>query len=81
MRLPPCPGPPDSRASVQSFDKVELLECIRRLVDVDKDWVPDRSGASLYVRPVFLGNEVGASLGVRGGGEPRGGPGPGLLGP
>lgn len=43
----------------QSFDKVELLQCIRRLVEVDKDWVPDSSGTSLYVRPVLIGNEVG----------------------
>lgn len=50
------------RLCLPSFDKVELLECIRRLVEVDKDWVPDSSGASLYVRPVFLGNEP--SLGV-----------------
>ncbi|XP_011385214.1 branched-chain-amino-acid aminotransferase, mitochondrial-like, partial [Pteropus vampyrus] len=50
------------RLCLPSFDKVELLECIRRLVEVDKDWVPDSSGASLYVRPVFIGNEP--SLGV-----------------
>lgn len=49
---------------MQSFDKAELLECIRRLVEVDKDWVPDSTGASLYVRPVFLGNEVGLTLGL-----------------
>lgn len=45
----------------QGFDKVELLECIRRLVEVDKDWVPDSANASLYVRPVIIGNEVGLS--------------------
>lgn len=43
----------------QSFDKVELLECIRRLVEVDKDWVPEGNNSSLYVRPVLIGNEVG----------------------
>uniref|UniRef100_A0A4X1VUQ6 Branched-chain-amino-acid aminotransferase n=1 Tax=Sus scrofa TaxID=9823 RepID=A0A4X1VUQ6_PIG len=48
--------------SLQSFDKVELLECIRRLVEVDRDWVPDSAGTSLYVRPVLIGNEP--SLGV-----------------
>ncbi|XP_053462448.1 branched-chain-amino-acid aminotransferase, mitochondrial isoform X2 [Nycticebus coucang] len=40
----------------------ELLECIRRLIKVDKDWVPDSTGTSLYVRPVLIGNEP--SLGV-----------------
>ncbi|XP_078215499.1 branched-chain-amino-acid aminotransferase, mitochondrial isoform X2 [Callithrix jacchus] len=48
--------------SLQGFDKLELLECIRRLIEVDKDWVPDAAGTSLYVRPVLIGNE--ASLGV-----------------
>ncbi|KAK1329973.1 hypothetical protein QTO34_010157 [Cnephaeus nilssonii] len=50
------------RLCLPSFDKAELLECIRRLVDVDKAWVPDSAGASLYIRPVLLGNEP--SLGV-----------------
>ncbi|XP_060145802.1 branched-chain-amino-acid aminotransferase, mitochondrial isoform X3 [Globicephala melas] len=50
------------RLCLPSFDKVELLQCIRRLVEVDKDWVPDSSGTSLYVRPVLIGNEP--SLGV-----------------
>ncbi|XP_037372831.1 branched-chain-amino-acid aminotransferase, mitochondrial isoform X2 [Talpa occidentalis] len=50
------------RLCLPSFNKVELLECIRRLVEVDKDWVPDSPGTSLYVRPVLIGNEP--SLGV-----------------
>lgn len=50
------------RLCLPSFDKVELLECIRRLVEVDRDWVPDSAGTSLYVRPVLIGNEP--SLGV-----------------
>lgn len=47
----------------QSFDKVELLECIRRLVEVDKDWVPEGKDTSLYVRPVLIGNEVSLTPG------------------
>ncbi|XP_036993591.2 branched-chain-amino-acid aminotransferase, mitochondrial [Artibeus jamaicensis] len=50
------------RLCLPSFDKAEFLECIRRLVEVDQDWVPHSPGASLYVRPLFLGNEP--SLGV-----------------
>lgn len=52
--------------STQDFDKQELLECIRRLIEVDKDWVPDDHGSSLYVRPVFIGNEVGLAAGAAG---------------
>ncbi|XP_058385789.1 branched-chain-amino-acid aminotransferase, mitochondrial isoform X3 [Diceros bicornis minor] len=48
------------RLCLPSFDKAELLECIRRLVEVDKDWVPASTGTSLYVRPVFIGNELEA---------------------
>ena len=39
-----------------------MLECIRQLVDVDKDWVPDNPKASLYIRPTMIGTEP--SLGV-----------------
>ena len=52
-------GPLTRLHPAQGFDKVELLQCIRRLVEVDKAWVPDSSGTSLYVRPVLIGNEVG----------------------
>ncbi|XP_039769207.1 branched-chain-amino-acid aminotransferase, mitochondrial isoform X1 [Ornithorhynchus anatinus] len=50
------------RLCLPSFDKAELLECIRRLVEVDQDWVPESNGSSLYIRPTFVGNEP--SLGV-----------------
>ncbi|XP_071065479.1 branched-chain-amino-acid aminotransferase, mitochondrial isoform X4 [Dasypus novemcinctus] len=50
------------RLCLPAFDKAELLECIRRLIEVDRDWVPQGAGTSLYVRPVLLGNE--SSLGV-----------------
>lgn len=57
-------GPLTHLDPTQSFDKAELLECIRRLVEVDKDWVPGSAGTSLYVRPVFIGNEVGLPPGT-----------------
>lgn len=41
-----------------------MLECIRRLIEVDKAWVPDAAGTSLYVRPVLIGNEVGPTPGL-----------------
>lgn len=47
------------RICLPSFDKLELLECIRRLVEVDQDWVPsgEHKKNSLYIRPTFIGNE------------------------
>lgn len=43
---------------LQLFDKGELLECIRKLVEVDQDWVPSAQDTSLYIRPTFIGIEV-----------------------
>ncbi|XP_005992339.1 branched-chain-amino-acid aminotransferase, cytosolic isoform X2 [Latimeria chalumnae] len=51
------------RACLPNFDKEELLECIRKLVEVDKEWVPYSTSASLYIRPTFIGTE--SSLGVK----------------
>lgn len=48
----------DVSASVQLFDKGELLECIKKLVDIDQEWVPYSQEASLYIRPTFIGIEV-----------------------
>ncbi|KAM6895633.1 LOW QUALITY PROTEIN: branched-chain-amino-acid aminotransferase, cytosolic [Xenentodon cancila] len=51
------------RACLPAFDESELLECIRRLVEVEQDWVPHSDSASLYIRPTFISTE--ASLGVK----------------
>ncbi|XP_063785436.1 branched-chain-amino-acid aminotransferase, cytosolic isoform X2 [Pseudophryne corroboree] len=51
------------RMTLPPFDKKEFLECICKLIDVDRDWVPDSTEASLYVRPIFIGTEP--SLGVK----------------
>ncbi|KAM7134444.1 LOW QUALITY PROTEIN: branched-chain-amino-acid aminotransferase, mitochondrial [Macrochelys suwanniensis] len=45
-----------ARATLPPFDQLQLLECIRRLVALDQDWVP-RSDSSLYIRPTFIGTE------------------------
>uniref|UniRef100_A0AAZ3PI45 Branched-chain-amino-acid aminotransferase n=2 Tax=Oncorhynchus tshawytscha TaxID=74940 RepID=A0AAZ3PI45_ONCTS len=50
------------RSCLPLFDKEELLECIRKLVEVDQDWVPYSLDASLYIRPTYIGIEP--SLGV-----------------
>lgn len=52
------------RLCLPDFDRQELLECIRQLVEIDKDWVPEGSGTSLYVRPVLIGNEPSLGVGV-----------------
>lgn len=50
------------RSSLPLFDKAELLTCIKKLVEIDQEWVPYTQSASLYIRPTFIGTEP--SLGV-----------------
>ncbi|HVQ75150.1 MAG TPA: branched-chain amino acid aminotransferase [Candidatus Binatia bacterium] len=51
------------RLCIPPLDPDLALESIVRLVGVDRDWVPQLVGTSLYVRPVIIANE--AFLGVR----------------
>ncbi|NXT55873.1 BCAT1 protein, partial [Pluvianellus socialis] len=46
------------RTTLPCFDQNELLECIRKLVEVEKEWVPYSTAASLYIRPTLIGTEV-----------------------
>ena len=43
----------------QDFDGVEFLECLKKLIRVDREWVPDSNRCSLYIRPAMIGSEVG----------------------
>lgn len=43
-----------SRLCLPSVAGDELLECIKKLVEVDKDWIPQQKGYALYIRPVMF---------------------------
>eukprot|EP01099_Mayorella_cantabrigiensis_P002730 TRINITY_DN2205_c0_g1_i2.p1 TRINITY_DN2205_c0_g1~~TRINITY_DN2205_c0_g1_i2.p1 ORF type:complete len:432 (-),score=91.01 TRINITY_DN2205_c0_g1_i2:298-1533(-) len=43
-----------TRLTLPTFDNNELLEAIKRLVDIDRDWVPAQRGYSLYIRPFAI---------------------------
>ncbi|CAJ0608391.1 unnamed protein product [Cylicocyclus nassatus] len=45
------------RSTLPDFDGNELLECIKELIRIDKEWVPRQKGASLYIRPTIIGTE------------------------
>ncbi|XP_032445354.1 branched-chain-amino-acid aminotransferase, cytosolic [Xiphophorus hellerii] len=51
------------RACLPAFDQSELLGCIKRLIEIDQDWVPHLGSGCLYIRPTFIGTEP--SLGVK----------------
>ena len=50
------------RAGFVSFDDTLLLECLKKLIEIDKDWVPSQKFTSLYLRPTLIGTEP--ALGV-----------------
>merc|ERR1719481_1711908 len=51
------------RSCLPTFDSQQLLECIRKLVLLDKDWVPKVQNSSLYIRPTIIGTEPTLGLG------------------
>ncbi|XP_064178178.1 branched-chain-amino-acid aminotransferase, cytosolic-like [Anguilla rostrata] len=50
------------RSCLPLFDQDEMLECIRKLVEVDQEWVPYNTDASLYIRPTFIGTQPSLGL-------------------
>ena len=42
----------------ETFDPTEFLECIKELVKLDKEWIPNEKGYSLYIRPTVMATEV-----------------------
>lgn len=36
------------------FDRNELVQCIKELVQIDEKWIPSGEGYSLYIRPTVI---------------------------
>jgi branched-chain amino acid aminotransferase len=53
----------NDRLCIPELDEEFYVDAIKTLVDVDRDWVPDLEGTSLYIRPYIIANEP--FLGVR----------------
>jgi branched-chain amino acid aminotransferase len=51
------------RMCMATVDEDLVYEALRKLVLIDKDWIPSSHGTSLYIRPVMIGTET--ALGVR----------------
>lgn len=51
------------RLAMPELPEALFLESLRQLLAVDRDWVPDGEGSSLYLRPFMFASE--AFLGVR----------------
>lgn len=48
--------------SLPKLDEAGYLECIKKLVLLDRDWIPEGNGYSLYLRPTVIGTQP--TLGV-----------------
>ncbi len=48
---------------IPTFDRFEMLECCRKLIEIEKDWIPDKPSHSLYIRPtsICMDNKLGLS--------------------
>lgn len=49
-------------SGLPTFDGMELIKCLCRLVQVDQEWVPHGEGSSLYIRPTLIGIDVSTSF-------------------
>lgn len=50
------------RATLPTFNGDELIRCIRKLVEIEKEWVPYSQTSTLYIRPTLIATE--ACIGV-----------------
>lgn len=51
------------RLSIPAIDEELALEGLKKLIEIEKDWVPSSEGTSLYIRPTIIATEP--HLGVR----------------
>lgn len=51
------------RMSIPPIDEAFCVEAVKRLVEIDKDWIPTAPGTSLYIRPFIIATDP--FLGVR----------------
>ena len=48
----------NDRLCIPRIDPVDALDAIKAIVEVEKDWVPDVDGTSLYIRPFIIATDV-----------------------
>lgn len=53
----------NERMCIPQIDEELFVEAIKAVVQVDRDWVPNKKGTSLYIRPFIIADEP--FLGVR----------------
>ena len=46
------------RSCLPTFEPLELVHCIRKLIQIEQEWVPHTSSSSLYLRPTMIGTPI-----------------------
>jgi len=46
------------RALLPPFEPEEFLQCLKRLIKIEDEWIPHSESSSLYIRPTFIGTDV-----------------------
>eukprot|EP01064_Diplonema_japonicum_P027902 TRINITY_DN4160_c0_g1_i1.p1 TRINITY_DN4160_c0_g1~~TRINITY_DN4160_c0_g1_i1.p1 ORF type:complete len:382 (+),score=91.50 TRINITY_DN4160_c0_g1_i1:37-1182(+) len=46
------------RLELPTFDIKEFEKCLKQLVELDKEWIPQEKGYSLYIRPTVISTDV-----------------------
>ncbi|MGM0417800.1 MAG: branched-chain amino acid aminotransferase [Thermodesulfobacteriota bacterium] len=46
-----------ARMCIPEFDEDFVLESMKKLIDIDKNWVPSKEGTSLYIRPAIIATD------------------------
>ncbi len=47
----------NERLSIPAIDEAFMVEAIKRLVSIDREWIPEAEGTSLYIRPFIFATE------------------------
>lgn len=47
----------NERLVIPEIDEDFVLEALKKLIEIDQDWVPDTAGTSLYIRPFIIATE------------------------
>ncbi|KAK4704872.1 branched-chain amino acid aminotransferase, partial [Phenoliferia sp. Uapishka_3] len=53
-----------ARLAFPTFSGDHLITLIKKLVEVDKKWIPTDPGTSLYIRPTMIGVQAGLGVGA-----------------
>ncbi len=47
----------NNRLVIPPIDEEFVLKAVKKLIEIDQDWVPDAEGTSLYIRPFIIATE------------------------